>query len=159
MLSERGRIRPQDPRYLWFRLNGYIPVMNAMPVIETLRVYFESAPESLCASYLFGSVARGEPNPDSDIDVAILMNETADASTHELAERVEDDLDALLGVPVQVVVLNRAPVDLIHRVLRDGELLLDRNRARRIAFEVAARREYLDLRPVLLEYRRFPAAR
>jgi hypothetical protein len=52
-----------------------------------------------------------------------------------------------------VVVLNRTPVDLIHRVLRDGKLLVDRDPAVRIAFEVRARNEFFDLKPVLDQYR------
>ena len=54
---------------------------------------------------------------------------------------------------MQIVVLNTAPVDLVHRVLRDGHLLLDRDRGRRIRFEVKARNEYFDLQPVLARYR------
>jgi predicted nucleotidyltransferase len=65
----------------------------------------------------------------------------------------EADLEQLLGRPVQIVVLNDAPVDLVHRVLRDGELVYEADRAARVAFEVAARREYLDLLPILRRYR------
>jgi len=51
------------------------------------------------------------------------------------------------------VVLNDAPVDLRARVLRDGRLLLDRDRAARIAFEVRTRNEAFDLEPILARYR------
>jgi uncharacterized protein YutE (UPF0331/DUF86 family) len=46
---------------------------------------------------------------------------------------------------IQVVVLIRAPADLVHRVLRDGHLVLDP--AARIRFEVQRRNEYFDLAP------------
>ena len=59
----------------------------------------------------------------------------------------------MLGLPVQLVALNRAPVDLVHRVLRDGKLIVDRDRGRRIRFEVKARNEFFDLQPVLARYR------
>jgi uncharacterized protein len=52
-----------------------------------------------------------------------------------------------------VVILNRASADLVHRVLRDGKLLVDRNPSVRIAFEVRARNEFFDLKPVLDQYR------
>jgi hypothetical protein len=45
-------------------------------------------------------------------------------------------------------------VDLAHRVLRDGLLLLERDRSARIRFEVRARNEYFDLLPHLRRYRR-----
>jgi hypothetical protein len=54
---------------------------------------------------------------------------------------------------VQVVVLNSAPVDLIHRVLRDSVLLVEKDRSKRIAFEVRARNQYFDLLPILKQYR------
>jgi hypothetical protein len=58
-----------------------------------------------------------------------------------------------MGRPVDLVVLNRAPVDLIHRVLRAGILIHERNPAARIRFEVQARNEYFDLLPYLWQYR------
>jgi hypothetical protein len=55
---------------------------------------------------------------------------------------------------VQVVVLNTAPPDLIHRVLRDGKLVLDRDPSIRIAFEIKARNEFFDMQPILDRYRK-----
>jgi hypothetical protein len=46
---------------------------------------------------------------------------------------------------VDLVVLNAAPVDLVHRVLRDGILLLERDPVERIRFETKARSELLRL--------------
>jgi hypothetical protein len=65
-----------------------------------------------------------------------------------------DDLTGAVGRPVDLVVLNRAPVDLVHHILRDGVLLLDRDRSNRIRFEVRLRNEYFDLLPHLRRYRR-----
>ena len=42
----------------------------------------------------------------------------------------------------------------MHRVLRDGILIDEADRAARIRFEVAARNEYFDLLPILQRYRR-----
>jgi hypothetical protein len=67
---------------------------------------------------------------------------------------VEDELEGILGRQVEAVVLNNAPVDLVHRVLRDGEVVYQGDRSARIRFEVAARREYFDLLPVLRRYRK-----
>jgi hypothetical protein len=49
--------------------------------------------------------------------------------------------------------MNTAPADLIHRILRDGKLLLEADKSCRIAFEVRARNEYFDLLPILQRYR------
>jgi hypothetical protein len=55
---------------------------------------------------------------------------------------------------VDIVVLNRAPSDLIHHVLRDGVIVVERDRAQWIEFEVRARNEYFDLAPIRASYRR-----
>jgi hypothetical protein len=41
--------------------------------------------------------------------------------------------------------------------LRDGRLVLDRDRAARIRFEVRSRNEYFDMAPIRRLYRRYPA--
>jgi predicted nucleotidyltransferase len=99
-------------------------------------------------------VARGTAGPRSDVDVGILYNEPPLRTLEGLGLGLEGDLESLLGIPVQVVVLNRAPVDLTIRVLRDGKLLVDRDRSKRVRFEVKTRFEFLDLEPYLKMYRR-----
>lgn len=123
-------------------------------VAERLRAAFESAPPSVVAAYLFGSVARGDARRGSDVDVAVLFSAPLEAALGNAASRLEGDLERVLRRPVQVVELNRAPADLVHRVLRDGRILLDRDREARIQFEVRARNEYFDLEPIRRLYRR-----
>lgn len=120
-----------------------------------LRVmeYFRPRSEGLAAVYLYGSVARGTAGRDSDIDIGLLSTRTAPSTLDEQPYDVEGDLERLLGRTVQVVELNRAPVDLRARVLREGKLLVDRDRSARIRFEVQTRNEAFDLEPVLKRYR------
>ncbi|AGA31747.1 DNA polymerase, beta domain protein region [Thioalkalivibrio nitratireducens DSM 14787] len=99
-------------------------------------------------------MARGDATASSDIDLAVLFEQpTADTLRGPLAG-LRLDLEDALGRPVDLVAIENAPPDLIHRVLRDGILLVDRNPNRRIAFEVRARNDYFDLLPYLHEYRR-----
>ena len=115
-----------------------------------------SARGDVLAAYLFGSVARGTATATSDVDVAVLLSADPPRTLDGLHLRLEDDFKRALGIPVQLVVLNRAPCDLVNRVLRDGVLLLDRDPGRRIRFEVDTRNRYFDLQPFLRRYRRFP---
>ena len=55
---------------------------------------------------------------------------------------------------MQVVVLNDAPPDLVHRILRDGRLVLESDKAARVRFEVSTRNAYFDVLPALERYRR-----
>ena len=66
----------------------------------------------------------------------------------------EADLGEQFTRRVQIIVMNQAPADLVHRILRDGILVLEPNKSLRIAFEVRSRNEYFDILPMLQEYRR-----
>jgi uncharacterized protein len=134
--------------------------MDAAQEIEAkLRGYFSThgEAEGLGAAYLFGSRARGTARTGSDVDVGVLYAGKPPSGLAGLAGHLEAALERLLHLPVQIVVLNRAPVDLAKRVLRDGILLLDRDPSRRIHFEVRTRQEFWDLEPFLRRYRRDPA--
>jgi predicted nucleotidyltransferase len=127
--------------------------MTSRPLVQALRSALATPPPGLVCAYLFGSQARGNAGPRSDIDVAVLFKEDPARTLDGLHLDLADDLSAAAGRPVDLVVLNRAPVDLVHRVLRDGVLLLDLNPSARIRFEVRARNQYFDLLPHLRRYR------
>ncbi len=112
------------------------------------------APAEWTCLYLFGSQATGRNHPNSDVDVAFL----SEGPTSEFPYELADAWSGRLGARVDLVDLARAPVDLIHEVLRDGRIMLDRDPALRVRFEVLARKRYLDLRPMLLRYRRIREA-
>ena len=125
---------------------------------EITRV-FAARNENAVAVYLFGSVARGEGGPNSDVDVAVLYGKPVDAGLAGLKLALAGDLEERLGRRVDLVVLDSQPPDLVHRVLRDGLLVLENNRSARIRFEVNARNEYFDVLPMLRRYRRPPGVR
>ena len=123
---------------------------------EMLVAVFQADRSGTVAAYVFGSVARGDATSLSDVDVAVLWERPpASTLTGERLE-LESSLERHLGRSVDVVALNTAPADLVHRILRDGVIVLDRDRARRIRFEVDRRNEYFDLEPVRRRYRREP---
>jgi len=123
-------------------------------VLAELRRYFAGRTGDVDAVYLFGSLARGDAHLGSDIDVGVLFRTAPAATLAGQPFDMGDELERLLGAPVDVVVLNTAPPDLRIRVLRHGLLALEHDRSARIRFEVATRNEYFDLEPILAEYRR-----
>lgn len=127
-------------------------------IVASLSRHFALASSTAVAAYLFGSVARETATRESDVDVAVLFGGAA--RPDPLAALVlEGDLERLLRRPVQVVALDTAPPDLVHRVLRDGVIVHESDRGARIRFEVAARNRFFDLQPILARYRRREAAR
>ncbi|HVY48614.1 MAG TPA: nucleotidyltransferase domain-containing protein [Minicystis sp.] len=105
----------------------------------------------VAAAWLFGSAARGEERPDSDVDVAVLFDR--ERPLDALLD-LEAALGAELGRDVDLVDARGAPPDLVHRILRDGVLVVDEDPSARIAFEVDVRNRYFDMRPIWLLYRR-----
>lgn len=112
-----------------------------------------AADPDLIAAYLFGSQARGTAGAHSDVDVGIWLT-SAPARLEDARLDVASELESLVGKPVDLVVMNTAAPDLVHRILRDGELLVERDRGQRIRFEVQARNQYFDTEPLRAAYRR-----
>jgi uncharacterized protein len=130
-----------------------IAVVRA-PIEATLRAFFAEHGAELAAAYLFGSVARGTAHAKSDVDIAVLPMASKTGTLESLQLDLEGELERRLGRVVQIVVLDHAPPDLVHRVLVDGVLVHEADRSKRIAFEVRARNEYFDILPILQRYRR-----
>jgi uncharacterized protein len=129
------------------------------PSLEQRIVDVFARREGVVAVYLFGSMVRGTAKPDSDVDVAVLFTSPPPQRLDGPRLVIEGELERTLGRTVDLIVLNDVPVDLRIRVLRDGRLLIDRDRTARIAFEVQTRNEAFDLEPVLTRYRTEAGAR
>ena len=127
--------------------------MDASTVTDTLRRHLEETPIPLVCAYLFGSYARGEQRAGSDVDVAVLFARSGLNTLTGPISTLRGELERAVGRTVDVIDIRRAPVDLTHRILRDGQLLAERDRNERVRFEVQARNEYFDLLPHLQRYR------
>ena len=134
-----------------------IPVMDAAMAVERLRRAFEGRDDGIAAVYLFGSIARGESRAGSDLDVAVLLEPAPERRAYDsLRLDLRAELESEIGREIDLVVLNHAPPDLSHRVLRDSVLVIEPDPSARVRFEVRARNEYWDIKPYLDEYRRTP---
>jgi predicted nucleotidyltransferase len=116
---------------------------------SVLADFFSERPEVISA-YLFGSQAKGTATAVSDVDVALLLDPAFDLETH-FAYRLEQmvALEAVCRRPVDVVILNQAPLVLRHQVLKYGRLVYEGDHRQRVAFEVRSRFAYYDFEPVL----------
>jgi uncharacterized protein len=118
--------------------------------LEALVAYLSEQPDVVLV-YLFGSHARGQARERSDLDIALLLDEQ-ERDALELLERRLDvcaRAQEIVGVPVDVVLLNRASLLLQGEVLREGKLLYEVDRAARVEYEVRARTLWFDFQPRL----------
>jgi hypothetical protein len=98
-------------------------------------------------AYVFGSVARGDPDETSDVDVAVLADRELDLGELSLlAEELGRALD--FDRRVDLVDLRAASPTLVHEVVRDGIRLVVRSDEVRFDFEVAAIRRFEDTKPL-----------
>ncbi len=104
-----------------------------------------SRPE-VAFAYLFGSRARGDARPDSDVDVAIYVIDGEHAGRLWL-EAMGTLEDAFSPLKVDCILLNDAPPGLRFSVVRDGRVVLDRAPEARMEFEISTRRQYWDWEP------------
>ena len=102
--------------------------------------------------YIFGSRVSGQVGPRSDYDFAILFLEQPGAGRvcalkHRIAEFLGTD-------QIDLVVLNRAPVELWYNVVATGRVLYEKSRAVLVEFEAETLSFYFDLLPVLRRHRK-----
>jgi predicted nucleotidyltransferase len=129
---------------------------DAQTLERRLREFFAARAETegIAAAWLFGSVARGTARADSDVDVGVLFTEAPPRTLAGYHFDLEGELETLLRVPVQLVVLNHVSPELAVQVIREGKLLVDQDRSRRVEFEVRSRFEYWDLEPYIRLWRK-----
>jgi len=131
--------------------------MTREDIVDKLRAFFAERARAVVCAYLYGSAARGEARPDSDIDVAVLLQDARSGTLEGLGLDIAGEIERRVGRPVDIVALNNAPPDLVHRVLRDGVLVHESDARARVAFETRKRAEYYDILPYLRQYRRSAA--
>jgi predicted nucleotidyltransferase len=101
---------------------------------------------------MFGSRATGEQREGSDAAVTVMAGRELELLERE---RIADRLARVLGAPeVDLVVLDRAGLELSGTVVQEGRLLFSADEPRWVAFAVRTRSEYLDFLPTLRAHTR-----
>lgn len=117
--------------------------------LQTLAGYL-AGEEEVVLAYLFGSRATGTAGPQSDYDIALLVRNPS----LDLQARLAHEIGAVLEAGrVDMVFLNRAPVELAYAVIAQGRLLYERSVAERVEFEAKVMSLYGDYLPILRRQR------
>lgn len=96
---------------------------------------------------LFGSSARGTAHAGSDADIAIELRPGAARDVRSLGG-LAARLESAIGRPIDLVLLDEAPVPLAYRIFRDGHLLVERDHGALVARKARVLLDYLDWKPV-----------
>jgi predicted nucleotidyltransferase len=120
-------------------------------IVETLGEVLREEPEVLFV-YVHGSSVK--ERPFRDVDVAVYLAPGTEAGWEwqiRLAEALEESISALdpgVAPPVDVRILNRAPMGFCYQVVLRGRLVFSRDDALRAEWVARVVARYLDLRPL-----------
>lgn len=116
-----------------------------MPALQAACARHEVA-----LAYLYGSQARGEAGPLSDVDVAVLFAENLSANDRfdQLLAIIGELMSLFKRNDVFVADLAQATPLLRHEVSREGRLLYCADDRVRVKFVTEALRDYEDTRPL-----------
>ena len=106
-----------------------------------------SAHEDIVTAFIYGSFAKGQARPESDMDVAILLSAGVQWALKARLNMISQ-LEEIAGRDVQLLVLNTADPIIKHQVFKYGQLILQKNKNFYQAFWVKSLNEYFDLKQV-----------
>ena len=106
-----------------------------------ISVYLEKNFEQVVAAYLYGSFVTGPFF--SDIDLGILSENDIDRALNFELD-LENRLEGIVKYPVDVRLLNGAPLSFCQNVIRHRKIILDRKPNLRAEFEGQILKQYFD---------------
>lgn len=98
--------------------------MNYNTINKTIAEYFKSQPVQ--KAWLFGSFARGEDTPQSDVDILVQFDEGGISLLKHAAMICE--LEKLLDRPVDIVPEKMLRPSVRENINQDKKLIYERNR-------------------------------
>ena len=116
--------------------------MQTKQIIKSASEYLANRKDIVFA-YLFGSYASGRPATISDIDIAIFIDESKEEQINKL-QLIHEFSEALNTDSLDLVILNKAPISLVYRIIENRIILIDRNPLKRHRFESLAMRKHFD---------------
>jgi hypothetical protein len=119
-----------------------MPQSERARICETIAALLVPGFPDMAAAYIFGSFVDQESFGDIDIGIVLAGEKVPAALEHELS--MEAALEKEVRLPVDVRVLNSAPLSFQHQVVKSGLLVIDKDPNRRAAFEGQVRKQYFD---------------
>ncbi len=99
--------------------------------------------DNIIAVYLFGSHAVDVAREDSDIDLAVLMEQIPD---NPLKYRIDKsiELERILKKEVDLIIINNAPLILQFQVIKEGKIIFEKCADKRAKYQMHFLSRYYD---------------
>jgi len=113
--------------------------MDIAPLPETVQRVLAEVQQhpKVVAIFLFGSWARGEQMPISDVDIAVLLDSPD--------KRDEADIGSMYSPTIDLVLFHRLPVRIQFQVLKEGQPLFVRDEEKLIETTFQVMRQYHEM--------------
>jgi len=98
--------------------------------------------KNIVFAYVYGSFGRGE-REFSDIDIAVFVKRVPERCV-EYENKLAIKLEKLIKKPVEVRVMNKLPLLLTSRIIKEGKLIFSRDEKQSVKFETIMMSMYLD---------------
>ena len=122
-------------------------------LIQSLGGFFRNNPlPQIAAVYLYGSRESGDPRPQSDVDVGVVLKPGACLSTSEVMKISMEIDDTLSPLETDLKILNDLPVHVAHNILRHAKLVYCADEIADADFREHLIAQYFEMKPLLEEF-------
>jgi len=145
-------VRESSETQQWpFELNSSVGFMSGdmKARLEKFLLKVRDDPE-IPAVFLFGSAARGEQGPTSDVDICLVFAPGISDRLYMAQKRLNYMSEAPEGLDIQVFQL--LPLYIRHRILKEGKVLFCRDEDALYDIAFATIKAFEDFRHIYREY-------
>lgn len=126
--------------------------MNFEEIKQKAKKVFKKDRDILFA-YLFGSQVIGKTNFESDIDIAVYLDEKRVKDLFQKRLKLIGNLEGILKKRTEVVILNEVKSIFFKFVItKEGKVIFEQDHSERVDFELKTMQDYYDYQPFLDEY-------
>lgn len=119
---------------------------------KKLQTFFKQEKDILFV-YLFGSQVRKKTNYESDVDLAIYLDEKKIKDYFKKRLYLIEAIQSILKKTTEVVILNETRSILLKFVIiKEGKIIFEKDHKVRVDFELKTMQEYYDFQPFLEAY-------
>lgn len=103
--------------------------------------------------YVFGSQVTGKTDFESDVDIAVYLDEKRVKDLFEKRLFLMEKLEGIFKKQTEVVVLNEIKsIFFKFVIIKEGKVIFERDHSKRVDFELETMENYYDYQPFLEEY-------
>lgn len=107
---------------------------------------------NVIAAYLFGSAARGQTHPKSDVDIGVVVSDVAGIDYGELCFKI-GGVVSRKEVDLRIVVLKKTSPVFLYNLIKENLCLYAKSEKERVQFETQALRRFYDSARIRKIYR------